>query len=90
MNFPKEITIGNKVIGLEHPTYVIAEIGGNFDGKIDKAKKLIDAAKEAGADCAKFQTFTPEKIVSDKGFKHMTLKGVRGLGINLYMKFFAM
>lgn len=78
MNFLEEIRIGNKIIGLNHPTYIIAEIGGNFDGRIDKAKKLIDAAKEAGADCTKFQTFTPKKIVSDNGFKHMTLKGVQG------------
>lgn len=78
MNFPKEIKIGSKTIGLNHSTYVIAEIGGNFDGSIEKAKRLIDAAKDSGADCAKFQTFTPEKIVSDNGFKHMTLKGVQG------------
>ncbi len=56
--FPEEIKIGNKTIGLNHPTYIIAEIGANFDGSIEKAKKLVDAAKECGADCAKFQTFT--------------------------------
>ena len=76
--FPEEIKIGNKTIGLNHPTYIIAEIGANFDGSIEKAKKLVDAAKECGADCAKFQTFTAEKIVSDAGFKKMTLHGVHG------------
>lgn len=55
--FNKEIKIGNKIIGDTHPTYFIAEIGANFDGSIEKAKHLIDAAKKAGADCAKFQTF---------------------------------
>ena len=54
--FNKEIKIGDKWIGEKYPTYFIAEIGGNFDGSIEKAKKLIDAAKESGADCAKFQT----------------------------------
>ena len=36
------------MIGMDHPTYFIAEIGANFDGNLDKAKRLIDAAKEAG------------------------------------------
>jgi N-acetylneuraminate synthase len=76
--FPKEIKIGNKKIGIGHPVYIIAEIGANFDGDIDKAKRLVDAAKQAGADCAKFQSFIAEKIVSGKGFASMKLKGVHG------------
>lgn len=76
--FPKEIKIGDRTIGLDHPTYVIAEIGANFDGNLDKAKRLAEAAKKAGADCAKFQSFIAEKIVSRKGFASMQLKGVHG------------
>ena len=76
--FPKEIKIGNKTIGIGHPAYIIAEIGANFDGDINKAKSLIKAAQECGADCAKFQTFKSEEIVSDKGFALMELKGVHG------------
>lgn len=76
--FNKNIKIGNRMIGPDYPTYFIAEIGGNFDGSMDKAKRLIDAAKEAGADCAKFQTFTAETIVSEGGFSKMTLQGVHG------------
>ena len=76
--FNKEIKIGNKIIGDTHPTYFIAEIGANFDGSIEKAKHLIDAAKKAGADCAKFQTFSTPRIVSEGGFSHMQLKGVHG------------
>lgn len=78
LNFSKNIKIGNRMIGPNYPTYFIAEIGGNFDGSIDKAKRLIDAAKEAGADCAKFQTFTAKTIVSEGGFSKMTLHGVHG------------
>lgn len=78
MAFNNIITIGDKKIGAEYPTYFIAEIGGNFDGSIDKAKRLIDAAKESGADCAKFQTFTAETIVSEGGFSKMELHGVHG------------
>ncbi len=76
MEFNKTIKIGNKELGENNPTYFIAEIGGNFDGSIEKAKQLVYAAKEAGADCAKFQTFTADTIVSDSGYSMMTLKGV--------------
>lgn len=74
----KEIKIGNKIVGINRPTYIIAEIGANFDGDIEKAKRLIDAAKDCGADCAKFQSFIAEKIVSGPGFASMKLKGVHG------------
>jgi sialic acid synthase SpsE len=76
--FSKEFKIGNKVISEGGPSYIIAEIGANFDGNIEKAKKLIEAAKECGADCAKFQSFKAEKIVSENGFLSMNLKGVHG------------
>ena len=78
VRFNKEIEINNRKIGENHPTYFIAEIGANFDGSIDKAKRLIDAAKASGADCAKFQTFSTPKIVSEGGFSRMQLKGVHG------------
>ena len=76
--FSKNIKIGNKFISENNPTYIIAEIGANFNGDIDVAKKLILAAKESGADCAKFQSFKSEKIVSPTGFASMKLKGVHG------------
>jgi N-acetylneuraminate synthase len=76
--FNKEIKIGDKWIGEEYPAYFIAEIGGNFDGSLDKAKRLIDAAKESGADCAKFQSFSTPLIVSEGGFSRMHLEGVHG------------
>lgn len=76
--FNKEFKIGDKWVGENHPTYFIAEIGANFDGSIEKAKKLIDAAKVAGADCAKFQTFDTPRIVSEGGFSKMQLRGVHG------------
>ena len=59
--FSKNIAFADKNVGLDHPTYIIAEIGANFDGDIEKAKELIRAAKACGADCAKFQSFKAEK-----------------------------
>ncbi len=63
--------IGNHEIGLQHPTYFIADIAANHDGDLERAKELIRLAKEAGADAAKFQNFQAPKIVSDYGFKSL-------------------
>lgn len=48
---------------MEHIT-IIAEAGVNHNGNLSLAKKMVDAAKSAGADYVKFQTFQPEKLVS--------------------------
>ena len=66
-----EIKFGNRTIGPDHPTYFIADIAANHDGDLERAKRLIRLAREAGADAAKFQNFDAPKIVSDYGFSHM-------------------
>jgi N-acetylneuraminate synthase len=79
MKFNKNIHIGNNfVLNQNNKSYIIAEIGANFDGSLEIAKQYCLAAKQAGANCAKFQSFKAEKIVSDGGFKQMKLKGVHG------------
>ena len=50
-------------------TLIIAEAGVNHNGRIELAKKLIDAAADAGADFVKFQTFKTEKLVSGSAVK---------------------
>jgi len=50
--------------GNNHHVFIIAEAGVNHNGSIDLAKKLIDVAKDAGADAVKFQTFKAEKVIS--------------------------
>ena len=67
----KTIKIGNRLIGEGQPTYIIAEIGSNFDGSLERAKMLTDLAKECGADAVKFQSFKTEKIVSEEGFQNL-------------------
>lgn len=57
-----EIKVGNRVISNDAPCFIIAEIGINFNGNLDLAKKLIDTAVEAGCDAAKFQAFTADNL----------------------------
>ncbi len=65
----KEVTLGDKKVGIGHPTYIIAEIGSNHNRNINIAKKLINKAAEAGVDAVKFQTFKAEKLYSKKAPK---------------------
>ena len=57
-----EFKIGNRMVGDGHPVFFIAEAGVNHNGSVDLAKKLIDAAVDAGADAVKFQTFKAEEL----------------------------
>lgn len=67
----KEFQIAGKTVGLNHPTYFIADVAANHDGDLGRAKELIYMCAEAGADAAKFQHFAAETIVSDYGFKNL-------------------
>lgn len=66
--------IGKKVIGLNCKPYYIADIGANHDSNLETAFKLIELAKESGADAAKFQNFQASKIVSKYGFDNLGSK----------------
>lgn len=65
------IKIADHWIGDNEPTYFIADIAANHDGQLDRAKKLVELAKEAGAAAAKFQNFRAPKIVSKHGFESL-------------------
>jgi sialic acid synthase SpsE len=56
--------IGQFEIGENKPCFIIAEIGINHDGNIDKAKELISIASNTGASAVKFQSFIPEDLYS--------------------------
>jgi len=63
------IQIGKHKIGQGHPTFIIAEIGNNHNGDFALAKKLIDLAADAGADCAKFQMRHLNKVYRSKSLE---------------------
>jgi sialic acid synthase SpsE/sugar phosphate isomerase/epimerase len=50
-----DIQLGQRIVGEDHPCFVIAEIGNNHNGSLELARQLIDVAADAGADCVKFQ-----------------------------------
>jgi N-acetylneuraminate synthase len=60
--------IGDRRIGPDEPTFVVAEAGSNHNGNLSTAKELIDVAADAGADAVKFQTFRADRMyVEDSG-----------------------
>jgi pseudaminic acid synthase len=61
----KIFSINSRNIGYDYPTYIIAELSCNHNQNITLAYKLIDAAKECGADAVKLQTYTPDTITID-------------------------
>lgn len=69
--FTSNFKIAKKKVGLDQPTYFIADIAANHDGDIERAKDLIYLAADAGADAAKFQHFQAKTIVSNQGFLNL-------------------
>ena len=69
MNYKTEFFVNKNLIRNNADTYFIADIAANHDGSLSRALDLINLAHEAGANCAKFQHFKAEKIVSDVGFQ---------------------
>lgn len=64
---PPKVKVGKLYVGPEEPVFVIAEVGINHNGDVELAKRLIDAAKDAGANAVKFQKRTTEEILTKAG-----------------------
>ena len=72
------------MIGEGQPAYIIAEMSANHAGDIENAKKIIRAAKEAGADCIKLQTYTADTLTIDCHNEYFQIKSGTWEGENLY------
>lgn len=77
--------IGNKTIGGVNPCFIIAELSANHNGSLEVAIETIKAAKKAGADAVKLQTYTPDTLTIDCDKSYFKIdKGTLWDGKTLY------
>ena len=69
-----EVNIAERKIGKNCPVFIVAELSANHLQKFDNAVKLIKAAKDAGADAVKLQTYTPDTITIDCDNEYFQIK----------------
>lgn len=78
------ITIRGREVGEGCPAYIIAEMSANHAGSLERAKEIIHCAKEAGADCIKIQTYTPDTLTIDCHNQYFQVQNGTWEGENLY------
>ncbi|MDE7417267.1 MAG: pseudaminic acid synthase [Lachnospiraceae bacterium] len=76
--------INGRTVGDGNPAYIIAEMSANHAGSIERALELIHVAKEAGADCVKIQTYTPDTMTIDCRNEYFQIEKGTWEGDNLY------
>ncbi len=76
--------IHNRIIGRGKPVYIIAEMSANHNKDYDQAVEIIRAAKEAGADAVKLQTYTADTMTVDADNPYFRLKSTIWKGRTLY------
>jgi len=78
------ININGRIIGLDTPPYIIAEMSANHNGDFNAAKAIIAEAKKAGADALKIQTYTPDTITLNSDLPDFQIQGGLWDGETLY------
>lgn len=76
--------IDGRMIGDGQPAYIIAELSANHAGSMERALEMIHAAKQAGADCVKIQTYTPDTMTIDCHNQYFNIEKGTWEGENLY------
>jgi pseudaminic acid synthase len=80
------IRIGNRLIGPDHPPFVVAEMSGNHNQSLERALEIVEAAAKAGAHGLKLQTYTPDTMTLDldEGDFHISDPNSLWAGTSLY------
>lgn len=78
------MNIDGRKIGLKYSPYIIAEMSANHNGDINNAYKIIEMAKNAGADAVKLQTYKPDTITMDMKTPEFMIEGGLWDGQSLY------